>query len=204
MSESTSQLPGSHEPRRHLRPVLAAVVGLFAAVALIASAEDNEPSLVESDQGQQETETGNGDDNGANDGADSDGDGPTERFGVGDTVAIGDWQVRVNSVVDPWVSPEEFDTAASGRYVNVDVTVINSSDRPETVSSLACFTLRDADGRSIPSALVIGGGTAPDGEVDPGGQITGNLYYDVPDVATGLELRFQCDFFSRGSAVIAL
>ena len=185
-------------PVPRLRLLLAVIVGVVAVVALAASADDNEATLVEPGNGQQESgDSGNGQEgNGTSPAAD--------RFAVGDMVELGDWQVTVNSVVDPWVSPEEFDVAATGRYVAVDVTVVNNSDGPETVSSLLCFELRDADGRSANSTFVLGGGSAPDGEIDPGGRLTGTLYYDVPAESTGLELRFQCDLFSRGSAVIAL
>jgi hypothetical protein len=183
------------EGARRLRPLLAAVVGGLAVVALVASAEDNEATLVPSEGGNVEA-TG--------DGA-SDTEAPAaQRFAVGDTVALGDWEVTVNSVADPWMSPEEFDMAATGRYVEVDVTVVNNSTSAESVSSLVCFELRDADGRSLSQELLLGGGTSPDGEVDPGGRLSGSLYYDVPQGVDGLELRFSCDLFASGSAVIAL
>jgi len=179
------------------RPLLAAAVGALAVVALVASAEDNEATLVPADNGSAEAPR---DEVGGN----GDAAGGVQRFAVGDTVALGDWEVTVNSVVDPWVSPEEFDTPPAGRYLEVDVTVTNNSASPETVSSLLCFEVRDADGRSVSQELLVGGGTSPDGEVDPGGRLTGSLYYDVPEGVDDLELRFSCDLLASGSAVIAL
>lgn len=199
MTDSPTTLrPGGARPNRglrHLRPIVAAVVGGLAVVALVASAEDNEATLVPANNGDVEV----------TEGTDSGSDTPTvQRFAVGDTVALGDWEVTVNSVVDPWSSPEEFDMAPTGRYVEVDVTVTNNSNSAETVSSLLCFELRDTDGRSVSQEFVLGGGTPPDGEVDPGGRLSGNLYFDVPEGVSDLELRFSCDLFARGSAVIAL
>lgn len=193
--------------RPSARALVAAAVGLVAVVALAASADDNEATLVGPDNGQQEggaTGDAVGGTNGDGGDADNAGDSVSGPFAVGDTVALGDWEITVNGVQDPWTSPDGFDSGATGRYVEIDVTVVNNSDRPETVSSLLCFNLRDADGRAASDAFVVGGGTAPDGEVDPGGRISGNLYYDVPVDATGLELRFQCDFLARGSAVFTL
>lgn len=172
------------------RRVAALAVAAVAVLALAASAGDNEATMVGND-GAEQGQTG------AEEGA------APQAFSVGDTVALGDWQVTVNSAVDPWVSPNEFDNA-TGRFVEVDVTVVNNSDSPAVVSSLLCFELRDASGRSANSALVVGGQSAPDGEVDPGGVLTGTLYYDVATDASGLSLRFKCDLLSSGSATINL
>jgi len=168
----------------------AVAVALVSIVALAASAGSNEATKVgESSSGASESN--------------SESSSGTETFGVGDTVALGDWTVTVNGVTDPFTSPNQFD-APQGRYVAVDTTVANNSDTPATVSSLLCFELRDSTGRTYNQALVAGGGAAPDGEVDPGGVLRGDLYYDVPADVTGLRLRFKCDLFSSGSAVINL
>lgn len=172
------------------RRVAALAVATVAVVALVASADDNEATMVDNDGAEQGQA-------GAQEGA------APQAFSVGDTVALGDWQVTVNSVVDPWVSPNEFDNA-TGRFVEVDVTVVNNSDSPAAVSSLLCFELRDASGRSADTAFVAGGRSSPDGEVDPGGVLSGNLYYDVETDASGLTMRFKCDLLSSGSATINL
>ena len=178
-------------PRSSMPKRLAAVaVAVVSVVALAASAGSNEATKVgESSSGAAE--------------AGPSGSGGGQTFAVGDAVALGDWTVTVNGVTDPFASPNEFDTP-QGRYVAVDATVANNSSSPATVSSLMCFELRDTTGRTYSQALVVGGGAAPDGEVDPGGVLRGDLYYDVPADVTGLQLRFKCDLFSSGSAVINL
>lgn len=189
MSDTTD--PNEPTPNRPTmgRRIAAIAVAALGVVALAASAESNEATRVEdgsASSSQSESSSGGG-----------------ETFSVGDIVALGDWAVTVNSVTDPFVSPNEFDTP-NGRYVAVDATVTNNGTSSETVSSLLCFELRDATGRTYNQSLVVGGGSPPDGEVDPGGLIRGDLHYDVPVDVTGLQLRFKCDLFSSGSAVINL
>lgn len=169
--------------------VAAVAIAVISIVALAASGGSNEA-----------TKVGEGA-SGASESGSSESGGGT--FNVGDTVALGDWAVTVNGVTDPFTSSNQFDTP-QGRYVGVDTTVANNSDSPATVSSLMCFELRDSTGRTYNQALVAGGGAAPDGEVDPGGVLRGDLYYDVPTDVSGLQLRFKCDLFSSGSAVINL
>jgi len=168
----------------------AMAVALVSVIALAASAGSNEATKVGEDA------------SGASESGASAPDGGG-KFAVGDTVALGDWTVTVNGVTDPFTSSNQFDTPQD-RYVAVDTTVANNSDAPATVSSLLCFELRDSTGRTYNQALVVGGGATPDGEVDPGGILRGDLYYDVPAGVTGLQLRFKCDLFSSGSAVINL
>lgn len=143
-------------------------------------------------------------DGGSEDGG-SDSGGEAQTFGVGEAVALGDWELIVHGVTDP-VPPGEFMTPSEGnRWVGVDVEVTNNSDGPETVSSLACFEMQDAENKSY--NMTIGADQAaspPDGEVDAGGSRRGTITYEVPAAATGLTLRFKCDLFSSGSAVINL
>jgi hypothetical protein len=169
--------------------VLALAVAAIAVVALAASGDTNEATTSD-DADAVETNGG-----GAS--------GSAQTFDVGDVVTLGGWSIVVNSVTDPFNSPNEFDTP-TGRYVAIDATVTNNSSEPEPVSSLLCFELRDASGQNYPQAIVVGGGSAPDGEVDPGGILRGSLYYDVPAEVTDLQLRFKCDLLSRGSATINL
>lgn len=125
-------------------------------------------------------------------------------FNVGDTVELGDWQVKVNGVTDPYVSGNEFITPAAGnRYVRVDAQVTNTGDKPETVSSMMCFDLRDDSNRSHDITFTDNSSTL-DGEVPAGGTLRGDLDFEIPDSATDLQLQFKCDLFGSGSALINL
>ncbi len=181
-----------------------AAVAVLAIGALAASGETNQASKV----GSAGTVVAASSSGGGGSGTGGAGGGspvaPGTPFKVGDEVKLGDWSATVQSATDPFVSTNSFDRA-KGRFVAVDLTVRNLSAQPASVSSLLCFELQDSTGRSFSEALVVGSGAkAPDGEVDPGGQRRGSIVYDVPVDATGLQLRFKCDLFSSGSAVIAL
>jgi hypothetical protein len=182
-------------------------VAVVACVALAASSStENTPTRVGA--GGTVTTAGAGGPTTTTDPGANGGQAPTttapEVFTVGDEVKLGDWTVVVTTVTDPWISTNTFDKP-KGRYVAIDTTVKNLSATPQTVSSLMCFELRDATGRSFNKALVGGNDAkAPDGEVDPNGMLRGTLVFDVPADATGLSLRFKCDLFESGSATINL
>jgi hypothetical protein len=130
----------------------------------------------------------------------------TPVFQVGDEVKLGDWRVKVHTVTDPLVSTNEFFEPKPGnRFIAIDTEVTNTTSRPQTVSSLLCFELQDDKNQSYDQAIT--GDTSvksPDGEVDAKGSRRGVLTYEVPTSATGLKLRFKCELFSKGSAIIAL
>lgn len=197
-----------------LRRAFGAVLIGAALFATVASGEENtaKPADGGSEDGgsnsggehRTERSTGPESTRGSEDGGSNSG-GEAQTFGVGEAVALGDWEVIVHGVTDP-VPPGEFMTPSEGnRWVGVDVEVTNNSDGPETVSSILCFELQDAENKSY--NMTIGADQAaspPDGEVDAGGSRRGTITYEVPAAATGLRLRFKCDLFSSGSAVINL
>ncbi|MFT4086072.1 MAG: hypothetical protein QM658_02785 [Gordonia sp. (in: high G+C Gram-positive bacteria)] len=76
-----------------------AAVAFLALGATLASGEEDKATKVDgSDAKQQQTE-----------------------FKVGDTVKLGDWQVKVNQVTDPFTPSNDFITPAAGkRFVRVD------------------------------------------------------------------------------------
>jgi hypothetical protein len=113
--------------------------------------------------------------------------------------------VKVWGVQDPLPATNEFDQPTAGdRNVAVDAEVTNNSKSPESVSSIICFTIQDAENKSYNMTIVSGTANPPDGEVAPGASRRGTLVYAVPTTSTGLKLEFKCDLFSTGSAVIAL
>lgn len=128
-----------------------------------------------------------------------------KNFRIGEEVALGDFSVKVNKVIDPYTSNNQFMKPKPGtRHVVVDVTVKNNSAKPASVSSLLCFDLRDGDGRTSEFAITDAPGGSVDGEVAPGSKITGNASYAVLKDAKDLKLLFKCDLLSRGSAEISL
>lgn len=130
---------------------------------------------------------------------------PAAAFGIGDVVELGDWQVQVHGVVDPYVSTNQFITADPGnRYVVVDTEVTNNSDKPEIVSSMMCFELQDAANKSYDITFTDSSTSSVDGALAAGAAKRGEIAYEVPETATGLRLQFKCNIFSSGSATINL
>jgi hypothetical protein len=167
------------------RIIIAVVISLGLA-ASIASGSSNQASKV-----------GGGSDGGST--------GTPQVFKVGDLVKLGDWEVKVWGVQDPFTSTNQFEQPSAGeRHVAIDAEVTNNSKTAETVSSLACFEIQDSLNKSYGSGIVSGAPNPPDGDVAPGASRRGTLVYDVPTTAVGLKLMFKCDLFSTGSAVIAL
>lgn len=130
---------------------------------------------------------------------------PAATFGIGDAVDLGDWRVQVHGVVDPYVSSNQFITAAPGnRYVVIDAEVTNNDDKPASVSSMMCFELQDSANKSYNITFTDTSTSSVDGELAPGTAKRGDLSYEVPETATGLRLQFKCDLLSSGSATINL
>lgn len=172
--------------------ILASGALAVAVLAAVASTDEDEATLVDD-----ESDGGSGED--ADEGA-------PQEFGVGDVVELGDWHVRVHGVTDPYEGTNGFlEPDPGNRWVSVDVEVTNNGDGAEVVSSLACFEIMDDQNQSY-SQTITGetGVESPDGEVPVDGSRRGTIEYEVPDDAGGLQLNFNCDLFSRGTATITL
>ncbi|HEX6818898.1 MAG TPA: DUF4352 domain-containing protein [Ktedonobacterales bacterium] len=104
--------------------------------------------------------------------------------------------VTVNSVKtssgSTYIKPQSGD-----EFVIVDVTVKNVSKSEQTVSSLASFGFKDATGQDYTET--IGNiGKPPDGKVQPGSLLRGQLTYDVPKAQKTFTFSFESDIFSSG------
>lgn len=180
-----------------------AVIGLASLAlvvgATVASGEEQKASVVQESGAAKTGEDAAGVANDAKD------DNKAKQASIGDTVKLGDWQIKVNKLTDPVKPSNEFMTPKAGtRFVAVNATVSNKSSKAETVSSLVCFDLRDKEGQKFDPALS-GEGAQLDGEVPAGGKLKGNVTFEVPTSVKGdLELHFKCDLLSSGSAIISL
>lgn len=172
----------------------------IGVVATIASGQTNEAVLVNESGATTESVVASGD---------SDGSRTTDEvatFGVGDRVALGDWQVQVHSMTDPYDNDSDlFNPAEGNRWVAIDAEVFNAGDEPRDVTSLFCFDLQDSANRNFGQQLFSGSTIgAPSGEVAPGSSRRGTIVYEVPADSAGFRLNFKCELFSSGSATIEL
>ena len=128
----------------------------------------------------------------------------TKKYKVGDVVKLGDLTVIVKEVKDlpakEFVEPEE-----GKKFIGIDITFENVSDKPEAISSLLQFQVKDADGYAYDQDFMYDTGKRlPEGELAPGAKASGVLPYEVPVDAKGLEFVFDGDIFGTGQVIIGL
>ena len=111
----------------------------------------------------------------------------SNRVGVGQPVEVGDLTFTVLAIRD--VPGDEFIAPDPGnRFLGVQIEAVNNTDEAEVVSSLAQFSLRDGTGQQYDQAITTSEVASLDGDVLPGGRLRGEIVYEVPLTATGLEL----------------
>lgn len=123
-----------------------------------------------------------------------------EVFSVGETVKMGDLQFSVNEVRTS-AGGEFFKPEQGNVYFIVDSTIENLASEPASLSSLLMFKLVDEEGYNY--QVTIGPDTrgSVDGELSPGRKMRGELAFEVPEKAQGLELIFEPNVFGFGQAI---
>lgn len=130
---------------------------------------------------------------------------PADAFRIGDIVKLGDAQVIVHAVKDPYDSGTQFARPPAGsRYVMVDAEVKNLSSDPRVLSAFSQFEMKDSKDESydpivLPGSLPAVGGTAP-----PGTARRGLVAFQVPEGSVGMRLVFNDLLYAKGSASIYL
>lgn len=124
----------------------------------------------------------------------------SKHFKVGDQVKVGStYIVTINSVARN--SGNDIDQPKAGdNYLVVDVTVKNVSSQEQDLSSILQFTLKDASGQKYDETF-ISNATAPDGKIEPGDQVRGQLPYEVPTAQKTFTLAFESDITSSGETI---
>ncbi len=126
----------------------------------------------------------------------------TQHFTVGQVVKVGDtWDVTVNSVKtsrgDQYSAPKSGNT-----YLIIDLTMKNISSQEQNVSSLISFDLKDSTGQKYTETITTMSDIhPPDGKVEAGAPLRGQLVYEVPTSIKDYTLSFQADFTSSGQTI---
>ncbi len=127
-----------------------------------------------------------------------------DTYAVGETGTSSDLAITVDSVEDPWVPTNEFDTPDAGlRYVGVEMTIVNDGDRTTTFSTLAAIEVTDSEGQAWDVALTTSDQPDIGGDIPAGATRKGWVYLQVGEAATGLQMRVKGSFTAEG-AVFAL
>lgn len=118
-------------------------------------------------------------------------------FTVGQAADVGGYIVTVNSfkVV---TSDNEFEQPAAGhQYVQADVTLVNATGQPQTVSSYD-FQFQDSSGQTY-SETFISSASSFGGTVVNQGKIRGQLVYEVPKTEKAFTLLYQPNFLENST-----
>jgi F0F1-type ATP synthase membrane subunit c/vacuolar-type H+-ATPase subunit K len=133
-------------------------------------------------------------------GGNSTGSSQQQHFKVGDQVKVGDtFIVTVNSVKtsngDQFIKPKSGNT-----FLVVDVTIKNASKSEQNISSLLNFEIKDGAGQKY-TETILTDVTPPDGKIEAGGLLKGQLPYEVPSSQHDFVFSFQADITSSGQSI---
>jgi hypothetical protein len=127
-------------------------------------------------------------------------------YAVGDDIHIGDWNLAVLGWAE--LPGTAGNTPRPGqRFVAVDVVFINVSQAPRSLSPALQMSLKDSTNRKYDlnlAAQAASGAGLPNGEVNPGERVRGQVGYQISQDATGLTFVFDAAVFGSGKAVVAL
>lgn len=181
-----------------LIPVLAclgiAAIAAIIGVAVAGSADDEDTA---SNGGDDVTTEAAGEPGTSGSGDEGSGE---DTYAVGETGTSSDLEITVNTVEDPWVPSNEFDTPPAGqRYVGVEMTVVNTGDQTATFSTLAGIEVVDEQGQAWDVALTASDQPGIDGDIPAGATRKGWVYLAVGEDATGLQMRVKGSLTAEGA-----
>lgn len=123
---------------------------------------------------------------------------------VGQELELGRLRVRVDDAGSAGVEANEFATQGMRFYV-VQLSVENRGDVRFVVDPGSQMQLRDGAGRTYeisPAALTITESEPPDLELEAGNVVSGQVAFEIPEDAFGLEFVFDATAEGLGTAVI--
>jgi hypothetical protein len=114
-------------------------------------------------------------------------------YRMGQTARSGDLEFRVERVEQPFTPPSGVSAPQRGdEYVEVDIQIRNLGRSSKAVSSVLLFQVVDAEGDVYGETSVAGvAHREPEGAIPAGHAARGDVLFEVPEHARGLELRCQ-------------
>lgn len=102
------------------------------------------------------------------------------KLSIGESYMRDGLSVTLNEV--RYVTGGEYDENKNGKFIAVNVSVVNNTNKEFNISSLLNFELKDPDGYPYsPTLLLEGKKPSVDGAVEIGETLRGEIVYDVPD-----------------------
>lgn len=124
-----------------------------------------------------------------------------KHYKVGDQVSVGGiYTVTINSA-QTHAATDIDQPAAGNTYLVVNVTLKNTSSSEQNLSSLLQFNLQDSTGQKYQEAITSFQQQSPDGKIEAGSLVRGDLVYEVPTAQTKFTLSFEADIASSGETI---
>lgn len=128
------------------------------------------------------------------------------QYKIGDIIQIGNLTMTVNGISSP--SGDQFNQPDSGKkFVVVDVTFENKGSDSENISSMLQMSLKDDTGQAYDediTATVASGGKTPDGEIAAGEKLRGQIGFQIPTDAKGLQFVYDASILGSGKVFVDL
>lgn len=129
-----------------------------------------------------------------------------QNYKVGDIVAIGDSVMTVlgweNIPGDDFSKPD-----AGKKFVAVELLIVNNSQSAISVSTLMQMSMKDNTGQKYDvdfMASTATNGSSVDGELAPGEKVRGEIGFQIPETAQGLQFVFDDSLFGTGKVFVDL
>ena len=130
-----------------------------------------------------------------------------QTFKVGDQVKMGSSVITVNQV--SYSQGGQYTHPADGNeWIDLDITIQNTGDSQQYVTTLGQMFVRDGSGNSYQVAVtdkaLANPGGSLDGAVIANSKRTGWVGFEIPKGATGLQFQYNGSIFGGGNILIDL
>lgn len=155
---------------------LLVIIGIVVLIIVIASGDDDEASEETSKKASDKAYPEPGEE--------------VQKGVVGDTLTVGDLKVTVNDWEftegeEPWFAEE------GSQYVVVDVSIKNTGDETEIISTLLGMSVQTPNNSVYGIASYYPEPEFPGGDLKPGDTMSGLVTFEVPDDTKALDFVFE-------------
>jgi len=128
---------------------------------------------------------------------------PAQELKIGDAVKMGDLIFTVLGVRE--VKAKDIIKPQEGKkWIAVELEIQNQGSKSQAISTLLMFKLVDSDGYKYSIGLVPDLKGQLDGELASGRKVRGEVGFEIPKNAKGLELIIEPNVLGFGQAIIKL
>jgi len=185
--------------KKILKWVVIAFVGLIV-IGMALGGKDETPQKVEKEP---ETQAASTEQNAENKESEQKEQPKEEVYNIGDSIKIGDVVLTVNSVKED--SGSEYIKPSDGNvYYIIDMTIENKGEKAYNSSTLMQMSLVDSDGYKYDITIGPKLKGSLDGEIGAGRKLRGEVAFEIPKDATGLEFVYDYKLLSNGQIIVKL